>query len=178
MTKLKEGVNGSYGSARYFEVFEAGEIWRREHGTPIRAAYDYWLSCRREASLPRVSAVDDRRFGALGWRFRKIDVRGRHPGKFAVVSDRGADVVTLQRSSALGGFHRDCLTLDLSECLDRRAALYVVADYLDGEAQYQCREALFPLVDDTGAIAWVHHVEVHDDENDDTLRSASATMNA
>lgn len=175
---VKEGVNGAGGSERHFSIFEADEIWRRETETPIRAAYEYWLGCRSGGMLPRVSSIDDSRFGALGWRMRKVDVRPRYPGDFSVVATSGKDVFSLYRFSVIEGFHRDCMTLDLIECLDRRAALYIVADYLDGELQYQCREALFPVADNVGSIAWVYFVEVHDDEAVDTLRSDAARMAA
>lgn len=167
--KLKEGVNGAGGLERFFTIYCADEIWRRDGATPIGAAFGHWVGRRAGHALPRGSAIDDRRIGTLGWRARKIDVRPKWIGDFALIQDLDSDLLSFQRFSALDEFERDCLMLDVVECITRRAALYVTAEHQEGELRYAMRSALLPTTDDTSAIAWIYQIWVFDDESQGRL---------
>ncbi len=162
--KLKEGINGADEFERSFEIHAAEVIPGRERGTPIAAAYDYWRARCGSRVMPESEEFNDGELGGFGWRLRKFDVRKGFPGNFSLVRIDGEDSFAVMGFRTLNDFERDCLTLDILECMYHRAPLHLIAQHFEGEFFCHCRTVVLPTVDRGDAISWIYSVTVHDDE--------------
>ena len=173
MALIKSGSNGAGNAVDYserdFQIFTSDEIdlqpWPGSaDDQPVRAIYEYWLSCRDGRPLPASTRFDDRRLAHLGWRMRKIDVRPKAIGDFGVITHDQDGCSTIRRFRQIEEFTRDCLTHDVLQCIERRAPLYVVAVYREAEFMFCSREVLLPVTDANLDIGWVYMVMSYDDE--------------
>ena len=178
MALLKSGSNGAGDAVDYserdFQVYTSDEIATQpwpgsSDAQPVRAAYDYWLSCRDGKPVPTASRFDEARLTPLGWRLRKIDVRARSLGDFAVITAEQPGQLSIRRFRQLDEFGRDCLTHDVLQCIERRAALYIVSVHRQSEFMFCCREVLLPVTDANLDIGYVYAVMSYDDEKPETL---------
>ena len=185
MALLKSGSNGAGDATDYaerdYQIYSSDEIalqpWPgRNDAQPIRAAHEYWLSARNGKPVPSISSFDERRLSQLGWRLRKIDVRARALGDFAVISTDQQGLSSVVRFRQLDDFGRDCLSHDVLQCVERRTALYVVAIHRQAEFLFCCREVLLPVADAQLDIGWVYAVVSYDDEQAETLSEDAARI--
>lgn len=178
MALLKSGSNGAGDAADYcerdYQIFSSDEIalqpWASPtDAQPVQAAYEYWLTCRDGKPVPSAARFDEQRLTPLGWRLRKIDVRARAPGDFAVITTEQPGQTSILRFRQLDDFARDCLTHDVLQCAERRAALFIVAVHRQSDFMFCCREVLLPVTDANLDVGWIYAVMSYDDEKPETL---------
>lgn len=164
MTIIRQGRIGSGDCERFYETYDAAEIWRRERDTILGQAFEYYQGCRHGQALPDEDNVTQGYFVELGWRAAKIDVRNPFPGDYKLIKwteDRSFEVHPLAH---LEHFQSSCLMNDLMECFRHGSATYVVSDIVDFEFRYVAREIFLPVMGENNKIAWVYTVQRHDDE--------------